>query len=83
MQGITPPPYSPETIDEIGLGGTEQCIIYLAKTLKQQNPNWEIFVVGGVVYGDYDGVKYRPTQDFKNEISYVDIIISRFIHSLH
>lgn len=79
--GYYSPPYSPETLNESGLGGTEQCIIYLAKTIKQSHPKWDVFVVGGVVYGDYDGVKYRPTQDFKNEVSYVDIIISAsYIH---
>ena len=79
--GYYSPPYSPETIDEIGLGGTEQCIINLAKTLKSQNPIWDIWVVGGVVYGDYDGVMYRPTQDFKNEVKSVDTIIGvSYIH---
>ncbi len=79
--GYYSPPYSPETIDEIGLGGTEQCIINLAKTLKSQNPIWDIWVVGGVVYGDYDGVMYRPTQDFKNEVDSVDTIIGvSYIH---
>ena len=79
--GYYSPPYSPETIDKIGLGGTEQCIINLAKTLKSQNPNWDIWVVGGVVYGDYDGVMYRPTQNFKNEVKSVDTIIGvSYIH---
>ena len=79
--GYYSPPYSPETIDEIGLGGTEQCIINLAKTLKSQNPIWDVWVVGGVVYGDYDGVMYRPTQDFKNEVDSVDTIIGvSYIH---
>ncbi len=79
--GYYSPPYSPETIDEIGLGGTEQCIINLAKTLKQSHPRWDIWVVGGVVYGDYDGVMYRPTQDFKNEVKSVDTIIGvSYIH---
>ena len=79
--GYYSPPYSPETIDEIGLGGTEQCIINLAKTLKQSYPRWDVWVVGGVVYGDYDGVMYRPTQDFKNEVKSVDTIIGvSYIH---
>jgi len=79
--GYYSPPYSPETINEIGLGGTEQCIINLAKTLKEFHPKWDIWVVGGVVYGDYDGVMYRPTQDFKNEVNSVDIIIgTSYIH---
>ena len=79
--GYYSPPYSPETIDETGLGGTEQCIINLAKTLKSQNPIWDIWVVGGVVYGDYDGIMYRPTQDFKNEVKSVDTIIGvSYIH---
>lgn len=79
--GYYSPPYSPETIDEIGLGGTEQCIINLAKTLKQSHPRWDVWVVGGVVYGDYDGVMYRPTQDFKNEVDSVDTIIGvSYIH---
>lgn len=79
--GYYDPPFLPKTIDETGLGGTEQCIINLAKTLKSQNPIWDIWVVGGVVYGDYDGVMYRPTQDFKNEVKSVDTIIgTSYIH---
>ncbi len=79
--GYYDPPFSPKTIDETGLGGTEQCIINLAKTLKSQNPTWDIWVVGGVVYGDYDGVMYRPTQNFKNEVKSVDTIIgTSYIH---
>ena len=79
--GYYSPPYSPETIDEIGLGGTEQCIINVAKTLKQSHPRWDLWVVGGVGYGDYDGVMYRPTQDFKNEVDSVDTIIGvSYIH---
>ena len=79
--GYYSPPYSPETLNETGLGGTEQCIINLAKTLKSQNPIWDIWVVGGVVYGDYDGVMYRPTQNFKNEVKSVDTIIGvSYIH---
>ena len=79
--GYQPFPYSPDTLNEIGLGGTEQCVVNLAKTLKTQNSKWDIWVVGGVVYGDYDGVMYRPTQDFKNEVDSVDTIIGvSYVH---
>ena len=79
--GYQSSPYSPDTLNKTGLGGTEQCVVNLAKTLKHQNPNWDIWVVGGVIYGDYDGVMYRPTQDFKNEVKSVDTIIgASYIH---
>jgi len=75
------PNYSPETLDKWGLGGTEQCVIYLAKTLKSYNPDWNIWVVGDIISGDYDGVMYRTTQEFKNEVKSVDTIIGvSYIH---
>ena len=79
--GYYSPAYSPNTLNELGLGGTEQCIIYLAKTLKSQNPKWDIWVVGDVIPGDYDGVMYRTTHDFKSEVKSVDTIIGvSYIH---
>ena len=79
--GYQSSPYSPETLNKTGLGGTEQCVVNLAKTLKQQNPNWDIWVVGDVVYGNYEGVMYRPTRYFKNEVDSVDTIIGvSYIH---
>ena len=75
-------PFNPDTLDEIGLGGTEQCIIYLAYYLTLQ-PNTEVYVVGEVISGDYDNVKYRTTQEFKQEVKSVDTIIAAsYIHYL-
>ena len=75
-------PFNPDTLDEIGLGGTEQCIIYLAYYLSLRPTN-EVYVVGEVISGDYDGVKYRTTQEFKQEVDSVDTIIAAsYIHYL-
>ena len=73
--------YNPETINKTGLGGTEQCVVYLAKYLKQIQQHTQIWVVGDVIEGEYDGVSYRTTERFKQEVDYVDIIIGvSYIH---
>jgi glycosyltransferase involved in cell wall biosynthesis/GR25 family glycosyltransferase involved in LPS biosynthesis len=74
-------PYNPETINKTGLGGTEQCVVYLAKYLKLLQPNSQFWVVGDVIEGEYDGVSYRTTERFKQEVDYVDTIIGvSYIH---
>ncbi len=75
-------PWNPDTIHNTGLGGTEQSVLYLAKSLAFFN-NYQVWVVGNVIPGDYDGVYYRTTEQFKNEIDWVDTIISAsYIHYL-
>ena len=64
-------PWNPDT----NLGNTEQCILYLAKYLAFFEKN-EVWVVGDVIEGNYDLVKYRTIETFKQESKYVDTIIS-------
>jgi glycosyltransferase involved in cell wall biosynthesis len=74
-------PYNPNTLNTTGLGGTEQCVLYLAYHLARLNH--KVWVVGEVIPGDYDGVKYRTTESFKKEVSSVDTIIAAsYIHYL-
>jgi len=80
--GYQSKPFNPNTLKETGLGGTEQSVIFLAEHLSLYNNN-EVYVVGDVISGNYDKVKYRTTQEFKQEISYVDTIIGvSYIHYL-
>jgi len=75
-------PWNPTFINSTGLGGTEQCVLYLSKYLVSY-PGNEVWVVGDVIEGDYDKVKYRTTQTFKNETDSVDTIIATsYIHYL-
>jgi len=75
-------PFNPDTLNKTGLGGTEQCVLYLAKSLASIKTN-EVYVVGGVIPGNYDDVRYRTTQQFKEEVSEVDTIIAAsYIHYL-
>ena len=80
--GYQSTPWNPEIIDKIGLGGTEQSVLYLAKFFLKHH-NYKIWVVGNVISGDYDGVSYRTTTEFKNEVDWVDTIIAAsYIHYL-
>jgi glycosyltransferase involved in cell wall biosynthesis len=75
-------PWNPNTLQETGLGGTEQCVLYLAKYLAFNGRN-EVWVVGDIISGLYDNVKYRTTEEFKQEVDWVDLIISAsYIHYL-
>jgi len=73
--GYQETPWNPHTLETIGLGGTEQSVLCLAKYLAFFNKN-EVWVVGDVIEGDYDLVKYRSIENFKQEVDYVDTIIS-------
>lgn len=74
--------WNPETLNETGLGGTEQCVLYLAKYLAF-NGRHNVWVVGDVISGNYDNVKYRTTEEFRNEVDWVDTIIATsYIHYL-
>lgn len=72
--GYQPTPWNPDTIYETGLGGTEQSVLYLAKYLSTKY-FYKVWVVGNVIPGDYEGVFYRTTDQFKQEVDWVDTII--------
>ena len=75
-------PWNPSLLETLGLGGTEKTTYYLAKELAKL-PEYYIWVVGNVISGDFDNVKYRTTQQFKQEESSVDTIIGiSYIHYL-
>jgi len=75
-------PWNPSSLKTTGLGGTEKTTYYLAKELATL-PEYHIWVVGNVVPGDFDNVKYRTTQQFKQEESSVDTIVGiSYIHYL-
>ena len=74
--------WNPDTQHKIGLGGTEQCVLYLAYHLASHLGN-QVWVVGDVIEGDFDNVKYRSTENFKKEVKSVDTIIATsYIHYL-
>ena len=74
--------WNPDTLNKIGLGGTEQSVLYLAKTLAFQGRH-NVWVVGDVISGNYDNVMYRTTKEFKQEVDWVDTIIAAsYIHYL-
>jgi len=76
-------PWSPNTYNEHGLGGTEQCVMFLAKQFVQWG--YETYIVGGVEEGDFQEVKYRTTSTFKQEIGNKSIdwiIATSYIHYL-
>jgi len=80
--GYQTTPWNPETKNKTGLGGTEQSVLYLAKFFLKHH-KYKIWVVGNVISGDYDGVSYRTTAEFKNEVDWVDTIIAAsYIHYL-
>ena len=73
-------PWNPTSLESTGLGGTEKTIYHLAKELAKL-PEYYVWVVGQVIPGDFDNVKYRTTQQFKQEESSVDTIIGvSYIH---
>jgi len=74
-------PWNPDTLNKTGLAGTEQSVLYLAKSFAFFKH--KVWVVGKVISGDYDGVMYRTTEEFKQEVDYVDTIIGvSYIHYL-
>ena len=48
--------YNSNTLKEKGLGGTEQCCIYLAKYLK--NFGWNIIIGGDVIEDTVDSIQW-------------------------
>ena len=74
--------YSPNTLNHKGLGGTEQCCIYLSKYLK--NFGWNIVVGGNVDEVTVDGVRWMKTETIHKEMfDQFDFIIGvGYIHFL-
>lgn len=81
--------WNPNTIYETGLGGTEQCVLFLAEEFAKLNH--QVYVVGDVIEGDYpikftkNKVKYRTLSNFKSEIGSKSIdwiIATSYIHYL-
>ena len=73
--GYQETPWNSTSLAKTGLGGTEQCVLYLSRHLASY-PGNQVWVVGDVIEGDCDGIKYRKTQTFKNEVDSVDTIIA-------
>ena len=72
--------FNTNTLNETGLGGTEQCVIHLAKELAQ---NHKVYVTGEVIPGEFDGVEYITTSQFKSQVPYTDLLIGvSYIHFL-
>ena len=66
--------WNPDFLETTGLGGTEQCILNLAKQFATDN---EVYVVGDVLGGEFDGVVYLPTKTAISRIGdkFVDCVI--------
>ena len=73
--GYHPIPWNPISLSKGDLGGDKQCVIHLAKYLAFFERN-EVWVVGDVIEGTYDLVKYCTLENFKQEVTQVDTIIS-------
>jgi len=59
------------------LGGSEQAVVQLAKRFKRSGKWKDIYVYGNVTPGVYDGVYYRPVQEFDVNNKFGDIILWR------
>ena len=72
--GYHNPKWNPLSVDKIGLGGTEQCVLNLAKQLSSEN---EVYVVGDVIEGTYDNVIYFQTETALKSLEnkYIDCVI--------
>ena len=66
--------WNPTFIKSTGLGGTEQCVLNLAKSLAKIN---EVYVVGDVLEGTFDEVIYLKTHNALKKIgnNFVDFVI--------
>lgn len=61
--------FNGDTLEKNGIGGSESSLINLTKSLKKQNPEFEITVYNGNERKteDFDGVIYKSAIDFKLE----------------
>ena len=64
-------PLNPNSLDTTGLGGTEQCIIYLANQFALDNHS--VYVTGEVESINYLNVKYRNLNDLETELADTEI----------
>ena len=80
--GYQKEPYNSDTLKEKGLGGTEQCCVYLAKYLK--NFGWNVVVGGMVIEDTIDGIQWLTNQTIHNTMfDKFDVIIGvSYIHFL-
>jgi ribulose bisphosphate carboxylase small subunit len=58
--------WNPSSFETIGLGSTEKAIYNLTKELAKYS-EYYIWVVGNIISGDFDNVKYRTIEQFKQE----------------
>ena len=74
--------YNSNTLKEKGLGGTEQCCIYLAKYLK--NFGWNIIIGGEVIEDTIDSIQWMRLETIhKKMYDKFDVIIgASYIHFL-
>lgn len=75
-------PYNANTLKHKGLGGTEQCCVYLAKYFK--NFGWNVVVGGMVIEDTIDGIQWLTNQTIhKKMFNKFDVIIGvSYIHFL-
>lgn len=69
--GYSKSDWSPKSIDLTGLGGTEQCVMYLAQELSFLH---NVYVVGDVENGNYGSVEYiNMNHGMYNDVKAMDI----------
>lgn len=80
--GYQPEPYNANTLKHKGLGGTEQCCIFLSKYFK--NFGWNVVVGGKVIEDTIDGIQWVTNQTIhKTMFNKFDVIIGvSYIHFL-
>ena len=78
--GYQPEPYNANTLKHKGLGGTEQCCIFLSKYFK--NFGWNVVVGGNVIEDTIDGIQWLTNQTIhKTMFNKFDVIIGvSYIH---
>lgn len=62
--GYTSKEWSPKSIVEGGIGGSEENVIYTAKGLSSHGWNVTVYNNCGKMAGEYDGVSYRPFWEY-------------------
>lgn len=74
--------YNSDTLNHKGLGGTEQCCVYLAKYFK--NFGWNVVVGGTVIEDTIDGIQWLTNETIhKTMFNKFDVIIgASYIHFL-
>ena len=75
--------WNPESFSSKAMGGTEAALYNLSKCFNKLG--YEVFVVGDVIEGDYDGVKYRTSESMHKSYSndrFHAIIATSYIHYL-